>query len=53
MNEKELYIKLARLLVAFSQDSRVFLMNTRELLLGLALALEKMAKGELNVWVKV
>ena len=49
MNEKELYIKLAKLLVVFSQDSRVFLMNTRELLLGLALALEKMAKGELEL----
>lgn len=49
MNEQEVYLKIARLLVAFSQDSRVFLMNTRELLLGLALALEKMAKGELKL----
>ena len=49
MNEQEIYFKIAKLLVAFSQDSRVFLMNTRELLLGLALALEKMAKGELNI----
>ena len=49
MNEQEIYMKLAKLLVGFSQDSRVFLMNTRELLLGLALALEKMAKGELKL----
>lgn len=49
MSEKEIYLKIAKLLVAFSQDSRVFLMNTRELLLGLALALEKMAKGEIKL----
>lgn len=49
MSENELYIKLAKLLGAFSQDSRVLLMNTRELLLGLAIALEKMAKGELKL----
>ena len=49
MEEKEIYLKLAKLLVAYSNDNRVFLMNTRELLLGLALALEKMAKGELKL----